>query len=94
MFDPQKAAQTVLNLANDYTATSTQVMKTSLEHYEKTMDTLIKQGLVVQEEGQKLWADWMTKAKQSQQQYWNLMDENMKKMTTYFNPDGQKRASK
>ena len=94
VFDPQKVASTVLNLANDYTATATQIMKTSLEHHEKTMDTLIKQGMIMQEEGQKLWADWLNRAKQGQQQYWNLMDENMKKMTTYFNLDGQKRASK
>ena len=94
MFDPQKMAQTVVNLTKDYTTTTMQVMKTSLEHYEKTMDTLMKQGNVVQEEGQKLWADWMNKAKQGQQQYWSMMNENINKMTALFSPDGEKRATK
>ncbi|MEW6026518.1 MAG: hypothetical protein AB1599_04410 [Planctomycetota bacterium] len=97
MFDQQKMAQTVLNLAKDYTTTTMQVMKTSWDMYEKTLDTLMKQGAVAQEEGQKLMNDWMTRAKQGQQQYWNLMDENMKKMETHFNhtwETGHKRATK
>ena len=94
VFDQQKMAQTVFNLSKDYTATTMQVMKTSMEQYEKTMDTLLKQGNVVQEEGQKLLADWMAKAKQGQQQYWNLMDENLKKMGNLFSSNGEKRASK
>ena len=94
MLDPKKMAETVVNLTKDYTTTTMQVMKTSLEHYEKTMDTLMKQGNVVQEEGQKLWADWMNKAKQGQQQYWSMMNENINKMTALFSPDGEKRATK
>lgn len=89
-FDPQKMAQTVFNLSQDYTATTMQVMKTSMEQYEKTIDALLNQGNVVQEEGQKLWADWMAKAKQGQQQYWNMMDENMKKMGNLFGTNGEK----
>ena len=94
MFDQEKMAQTVFNLAKDYTTTTMQMMKTSMEQYEKTVDTMLKQGLVAQEEGQKLLSDWTNRAKQGQQQYWNLMDENMKKMESFFNPDGQKRATK
>lgn len=98
MFDQQKMAQTVLNLAKDYTNTTMQVMKTSWDMYEKTLDTLMKQGAVAQDEGQKLMADWTTKAKQGQQQYWNLMEENMKKVETHFNhtwdATGQKKAAK
>jgi polyhydroxyalkanoate synthesis regulator phasin len=55
---------------------------------------MLKQGLVAQEEGQKLLSDWTNRAKQGQQQYWNMMDENIKKMETFFNPDGQKRTTK
>ena len=98
MFDQQKMAQTVLNLAKDYTNTTMQVMKTSMEMYEKTLDTLMKQGVVAQEEGQKLLNDWMTRSKQGQQQYCNSMEENMKKMETHFNHSwdntGHKRATK
>jgi len=94
VFDQQKMAQTVFNLSKDYTATTMQVMKTSMEQYEKTMDTLLKQGNLVQEEGQKLMADWMAKSKQGQQQYWNLMDENLKKMGNLFSSNGEKRAAK
>ncbi|MBI5778690.1 MAG: hypothetical protein HZA49_04480 [Planctomycetes bacterium] len=97
MFDQQKMAQTVLNLAKDYTNTTMQVMKTSWDMYEKTLDTLMKQGSVAQDEGQKLMADWMTRAKQGQQQYWNLMEENMKKMETHFNhtwDGGHKKTTK
>jgi len=97
MFDQQKMAQTVLNLAKDYTNTTMQVMKTSWDMYEKTLDTLMKQGSVAQDEGQKLMADWMTRAKQGQQQYWNLMEENMKKVETHFNhtwDGGHKKATK
>ena len=94
VLDPQKMAQTVVNLTKDYTTTTMQVMKTSTEQYEKTMDTLMKQGNLVQDEGQKLWTDWMTRAKQGQQQYWNLMNENINKMTTLFAPNGEKRATK
>jgi len=84
MFDQQKMAQTVLNLAKDYTDTTMQAMKTSSDMYEKTLATLMKQGAVAQDEGQKLMADWMTRSKQGQQQYWNMMEENMKKVETHF----------
>lgn len=98
MFDQQKMAQTVLNLAKDFTENTMQTMKTSWGMYEKTLDTLMKQGAVAQDEGQKLLADWMTKAKQGQQQYWNMMEENMKKMETHFNhawdATGHKKTSK
>lgn len=98
MFDQQKIAQTVLNLAKDYTNTTMQVMKTSWDMYEKTLDTLVKQGSVAQDEGQKLMSDWMTRAKQGQQQYWNMMEENMKKMETHFNHSwdntGHKKSTK
>jgi len=93
-FNPQKMAEMVFNLSKDYTATAMQAMKASTEQYEKTMDTLMKQGLVAQEEGQKLWSDWMAQAKQSQQQYWNMMDENLKKMNGLFNANNQKRNGK
>jgi polyhydroxyalkanoate synthesis regulator phasin len=104
VFNPEKMAQMVWNLAKDYNTTTIQMMKTSAEQYDKTMDTIVKQGLVAQAEGQKLLSDWTNRAKQAQQQYWNLMDENMNKMETFFsakggsasggNPDGQKRATK
>jgi polyhydroxyalkanoate synthesis regulator phasin len=94
VFNPEKMAQTVFNLAKDYTTTTTQIMKTSMEMYEKTLDTMLKQGMGAQQEGQKLLADWTNRAKQGQQQYWNMMDENLKKMESFFNMDGQKRATK
>lgn len=94
VFSPEKMAQTVFNLAKDYTSNTMQMMKTSTEHYEKTLDTLVKQGLVMQAEGQKLFMDWMTQVKQGQQQYWNLMSESLKKVEPFFSPDIQKKAAK
>ena len=85
MFDQQKMAQTIFNMVKDYSSTTMQVIKTSTDSYEKTFDAMAKQGLVVQEEGQKLINDWTNKTKQAQQQYWKTMDENMKKMETFFN---------
>lgn len=85
MFDQQKMAQTIFNMVKDYTNTAMQVMKTSAEQYEKTFDAMAKQGLVMQEEGQKLMNDWTNKTKQAQQQYCKTMDENMKKMENFFN---------
>jgi polyhydroxyalkanoate synthesis regulator phasin len=87
MFDQQKMAQTVLNLAQDYTTTTMQVMRTSMEMYEKTLDTMMKQGAVAQEEGQKLLADWTSKAKQGQKNYWDMMDDNIKKMSAFCCPN-------
>ena len=94
MLDQQKMAQTVFNLAKDYTASTTQMMKTATEQYEKALDTMLKQGLVAQEQGQKLLSDWMTRAKQGQEQYYKMMDENIRKMESMFSPDGQKRTMK
>jgi len=85
MFDQQKMTQAVFNLAQDYTATTMQVMRTSMEMYEKTLDTMVKQGAVAQEEGQKLLADWTTKSKLGQKNYWDMMNENLNKMGTFFN---------
>jgi len=85
MFDQQKMAQTVITLAKDYTNTTMQTMKTSWDMYEKTLQTLIKQGTAAQDESQKLMSDWVAKAKQGQQQYWNMMEENMKKMEAHLN---------
>jgi polyhydroxyalkanoate synthesis regulator phasin len=95
VFDQEKMAQTVVNLAKDYTTANVQVMKTTMEQVEKTMNVLIKQGMVVQDEGTKLWADWFNRAKQGQQQYYNMMEEGLNKMTNFFNnTDGNKRATK
>ena len=94
MFDPQKMAQTFFNLAKDCTEATMKTMKTSAEMYEKSMDVMIKQGMVAQEEGQKLMADAMNKAKQGQQQYWNTMEENLKKMATFLNTDSGKKTTK
>ena len=95
MFDQEKMAQTISGLAKDYTTANIQVMKTTMEQWEKTMNTLIKQGTGVQDEGTKLWADWFNRAKQGQQQYANMMEEGLKKMDNIFNnTDGQKRATK
>lgn len=95
MFDQGKMAQTIYGLAKDYTTANMSVMKTTMEQWEKTMNTLIKQGTVAQDEGTKLFADWFNRAKQGQQQYVNLMEEGLKKMDHLFNnTDGQKRATK
>ena len=84
MFDQEKMTQTWFDLAKNYTETTMQLMKTSMEHYEKTLDAMVKQGIVAQAEGQKMLMDWMNRSKQGQQQYWNQMDENLKKMETFF----------
>jgi len=95
MFDQEKMAQTVFGLAKDSTTANIQVMKTTMEQWEKTMNTLIKQGTVAQDEGTKLFADWFNRAKQGQQQYYNLMEEGLARMGDFFsNTDSQKRATK
>ena len=106
MFEQEKMAQTIYGLAKDYTTANIQVMKTSMEQWEKTMNTLIKQGTVAQDEGTKLFADWFVRAKQGQQQYYNMMEDGLKNMENLFaaegeprpngrgTTDGQKRATK
>lgn len=94
IFNPEKMAQMVWDIAKDYAATSNQIMKTSADQFEKSMDMMLKQGFVAQEEGKKVLNDWTNRAKQAQQQYWNLMDENLKKMEAFFSPNGNKKTSK
>ena len=97
MFDQEKVAQMVSNLARDYTTANIQVMKTTMEQWEKTMNTLIKQGAVAQDEGTKLFADWWSRAKQGQQQYYNIMEDGLKNMENIFGtmaPEAPKRATK
>jgi polyhydroxyalkanoate synthesis regulator phasin len=90
MFEQQQWAQMMIfNMVQNYTTATSQMMKTSMEQYEKAFDTMVKQGLVMQEDGQKLFNDWTSKARQAQQQYWKTMDENMKKMETFFNPQSK-----
>ena len=90
MFEQQHWAQMMIfNMVQNYTTATSQMMKTSMEQYEKAFDTMVKQGLVMQEDGQKLFNDWTSKARQAQQQYWKTMDENMKKMETFFNPQSK-----
>jgi polyhydroxyalkanoate synthesis regulator phasin len=84
MFDQQKIAQTIFNMAKDYTSNTMQMLKNSTEQNEKVFDAMVKQGLVMQTEGQKLLNDWVGKAKQAQQQYWKLMDESLKNMESFF----------
>lgn len=92
MLDPQKMARTFFNLAKDYTETALKTMKTSSEVYEKSLEVMIKQGMVGQSEGQKLLADWMDKAKQGQQQYWDTMADSIKKMEKLFGSDTGKKS--
>jgi len=87
MFDQQKAAQAFIDLAQNYTSTTMQVMRTSMEMYEKTLDTMMKQGALAQEEGQKLLSDWTNKAKLGQNNYWDMMDDNIKKMSSFCYPN-------
>jgi hypothetical protein len=92
MIDQQKMAQAVIDTVKNYTATTMQVMKTSMEQYEKNMSTMLKQNADVREDGNKILADWMTKAKEVHAQYWNVMDENIKKMESFLNTDPQKKS--
>jgi len=97
VFDQEKMAQTVSNLARDYTTANMQVMKTTMEQFEKTMNALIKQGAIAQDEGTKLFADWWNRAKQGQQQYYNIMEDGLKNMENLFGtmaPEAPKRATK
>lgn len=57
MFEQEKMAQTAANLAKDFTAANLAVMKTSMEQWEKSMTTLMKQGAAAQDDGTKLLAD-------------------------------------
>ena len=91
VFSHGRMAQTIFNLAKDYTATTMQIMKTSIELHEKTLEAMLKQGAVIQDEGHKLLSDLINRAKQGQQQYWNLIEENLKKMNVFFNTDTQKK---
>ena len=94
MFDPQKMAQTVFNLTKDYTTNTMQIMKTSMEQVEKVVDTILKQDVVIHDEAQKLLYDWLNQAKQGQKQYWNMMDENLKKMEVLFNSTNTQKRTK
>jgi len=95
MFDQQKMTDAVLSLTKEYVNTTMQVMKTSMDQFEKTMDMLSKQGATAHEENQKMWTEWWNKTKQGQQQYWNTMEESIKKMEHIFHStDGHKRATK
>jgi polyhydroxyalkanoate synthesis regulator phasin len=94
MLDPQKMTRTFFNLAKDYTEAAMKTMKTSSEMYEKSMDTMIKQGMVAQAEGQKLLNDWVNMARQSQEQYLEAMEENIKKMSALVNTDSSRKPGK
>ncbi len=80
MFDQEKMTQTVVNLAKDFTTANLTVMKTSMEQFEKTVHILTRQGAVAQDEGAKLLVDWWSRAKQGQEQYYNLMQDGFKNM--------------
>ena len=95
MLEQQKMAQTVINMTKGYTTANMTVMKTTMEQFEKTMDVLLEHGTVVQDEGTKLFVDWWGRAKQGQQQYWNMMEDGLKNMENLFgNANGQKKATK
>ena len=85
IFDPQKVAEMVFGMTKVYTESSMEIMKTSMEQVQNVLDTLLKQDDVIHDKAQKLFADWMNQAKQGQQQYWNMMEENIKKMESFFN---------
>ena len=91
MFEQEKMAQTVVNQARDYATANMQVMKTTMEQFEKTMHVLIKQSASAQDEGTKLFVDWFSRAKQGQQQYYNMMEDGLKNMENLF---GGKKTAK
>lgn len=86
MFDQQKMAQAVFNLTKDYANTTMQVIRTSMATYEKALDTMMKQGMLAQEDNQKLISDWTSKVKLGQKNYWDMMEDNLNKMGTLFSP--------
>jgi polyhydroxyalkanoate synthesis regulator phasin len=94
MLDTQKMAQTFFNMTKEYAESTMKTLKTSTEMYEQSMNHMIKQGVVAQAEGQKLMADWSNKAKQGQQQYWDAMEENIKKMSALLDTDSNKKTTK
>lgn len=84
MFDQDKITQTAINLARDYATANMQVMKTTIEQFEKTMDALIKQNASAQDEATKLFVDWWSRAKQGQQNYYNMMKDGLKNLENLF----------
>ena len=93
MFDQDKITETAINLARDYATANMQVMKTTIEQFEKTMDALIKQSVSAQDEGTKLFVDWWSRVKQGQQQYYNIMEDSLKNIENLFGkPDSKKPA--
>ncbi len=97
MLEQEKMAQTVINMTKGYTKVNMQVMKATMEQFEKTMDVLIKQGPGIQDEGTELFADWWIRVKQGQQQYYNMMEDGLKNMENLLGgmaPEAPKKATK
>jgi hypothetical protein len=94
MFDSQKMAQEVFNLTKDYTANTMKVMKSSMATYENALDTIMKHGMVINEGSKKLFSDWTDKAKLGQKNYWNMLENNLNNMGTFFTPSGNNTDTK
>ena len=88
MFDTQKMAQAVFNLTKDYTDNTIKIMKASMETYENALDTIMQHGMVMHDGSRKLFSDWTDKAKLGQKNYWDMLENNLNKMGTFFSPAG------
>lgn len=89
MFDQHKVAQEFFNMSKNYWTTTVQMLGTIQEQNEKMLTTLMDHGMVAQQEGKKMFQEWLNRAHQARDQFQKTMEDNLKKAESIFGTTGK-----
>ena len=84
MFDGQEMMKEMFNLNKTYWLNTMEMMMGVQNQTEKMYNTLSEQGMIAQQEGKKMFQDWLHRTKDAQEQFTGTMQDNWKKAEGMF----------
>ncbi len=82
--DMQTVGTEVFNFAKTSYMTALGTMTVIQDQTERTLNTLVQQGAVLQEEGKKILNDWTNHARKNRQEYQRMFEESLKRVESFF----------
>lgn len=80
MLDQQKIAREVFNLTKNYCLNAVKMLTTFQEQNEKMWNSLLNEGVIVQQSNQKMLQEWLTHAKQAREHFQKTIEDNIKQV--------------
>lgn len=80
----QTVGAEIFNFAKTSYMTALGTMTVIQDQAERTLNTLVQQSGLLQEEGKKMLNEWIATARKNRQEYQKLFEENLKKVEAFL----------